>query len=188
MPFSLNVLNAGEVAATGGTSGVVYGINETTTADLRSRVNSFVHVNSTREQPKNGVLMCLNGTGILNSWLRKLVGNLPYDQMNTLAAQAPGGGRGAAVFALRQRGRAHSRKPAGRGQFCTACSSTCTARPHLIRAAQEGIVYALNYGMDIMRASGVQVQTVRAGHANMFLSPVFPRGVRELRQRDAGAL
>jgi len=170
--FSLNVLNAGEVAATGGTSGVVYGINEATTADPRSRVNSFVHVNSTREQPKNGVLMCLNGTGILNSWLRKAVGNISYEQMNTLAAQAPVGAEGLLFLPFGNGAeRILENRPAAASLH--GLQFNVHGQPHLIRAAQEGIVYALNYGMDIMRNSGVQVQKVRAGHANMFLSPVF---------------
>ncbi len=170
--FSLNVLNAGEVAATGGTSGVVYGINETTTADPSSRVNSFVHVNSTREQPKNGMLMCLNGTGILNSWLRKIVGNLPYDQLNTLAAQAPVGAEGLLFLPFGNGAeRILENRPAAAALL--GLQFNIHSQSHVLRAAQEGIVYALNYGMDIMRASGVQVQKVRAGHANMFLSPVF---------------
>ena len=57
-------------------------------------------MNSTPEQPRNGVLMCMNGTGILNSWLRKIVGEMPYDQMNQLAAQAPVGVGGATCSCL----------------------------------------------------------------------------------------
>lgn len=170
--FSLNVLNAGEVAATAGTSGVVYGINETTTADARSRVNSFVHVNSTRERPKNGVLLCLNGTGSLNSWLRKIVGELPYDQLNALAAQAPVGAEGLLFLPFGNGAeRILENRPAAAALH--GLQFNVHGRAHVLRAAQEGIVYALNYGMDIMRAAGVRVRTVRAGHANMFLSPVF---------------
>ena len=170
--FSLNVLNPGEVAATGGTSGVVYGINETNTPDPRSRVNSFVHVNSTSTQPRNGVLMCLNGTGILNSWLRKIVGELPYDRMNQLAAQAPVGAEGL-VFLPFGNGveRILENRPAD--AELRGLNFNIHHQTHMLRAAQEGIVFALNYGMDIMRASGVQVRKVRAGNANMFLSPVF---------------
>jgi xylulokinase len=166
------VLNAGEVAATAGTSGVVYGINETLSADSRSRVNSFVHVNSTLERPKNGVLMCLNGTGILNSWLRRLVGDLPYEQLNQLAAQAPVGAAGLSFLPF---GNGAERILENRPSAASlhGVQFNIHGREHVIRAAQEGIVYALNYGMDIMRSSGVQVQRVRAGHANMFLSPVF---------------
>ena len=170
--FSLNVLNAGEVAATAGTSGVVYGINETATADARSRVNSFVHVNSTREQPKNGVLMCLNGTGILNSWLRKTLGSSTYEELNALAAQAPVGAEGLRFLPFGNGAeRILENRPAAAGLH--GLQFNVHDRTHLSRAAQEGIVYALTYGLDIMRAAGVRAQTVRAGHANMFLSPVF---------------
>jgi xylulokinase len=44
---------------------------------------------------------------------------------------------------------------------------------HLFRATQEGIVFALNYGLNIMQKVGVKVETVKAGRANMFLSPLF---------------
>ncbi|TGE23464.1 xylulokinase [Hymenobacter metallicola] len=170
--FSLNVLQAGEIAATAGTSGVVYGINETMTSDSRSRVNSFVHVNSTPERPKNGVLMCMNGTGILNSWLRKVLGDISYEDMNQLAAQAPVGSDGLTFL------------PFGNGAERILENRQLEAelrglnfnqhgRVHVARAAQEGIVFALNYGVDIMRESGVQVRKVRAGNANMFLSPIF---------------
>ncbi|WP_201743871.1 xylulokinase [Hymenobacter busanensis] len=170
--FSLNVLQPGEIAATAGTSGVVYGISDAPTADPHSRVNAFVHVNSTPEQPRNGVLMCMNGTGILNSWLRKVVGELPYDEMNQLAAQAPIGAAGLQFF------------PFGNGAERILENQPTDAelrglnfnihdRRHVLRAAQEGIVFALVYGLNIMRAAGVQVHTVRAGNANMFLSPVF---------------
>lgn len=170
--FSLNVLNAGEVAATAGTSGVIYGINETVTADARSRVNSFVHVNSTREQPKNGVLMCLNGTGILNSWLRRMLGEVSYEQLNALAAEAPVGAAGLRFLPFGNGAeRILENRPTAAGLH--GLQFNVHGRAHLSRAAQEGIVCALNYGLDIMRAAGVRVQTVRAGRANMFLSPVF---------------
>jgi xylulokinase len=170
--FSLCVLNAGEIAATAGTSGVVYGINETLTPDPQSRINTFLHVNNSRETPRNGVLLCVNGTGILNSWLRKTVGELSYDQMNHLAGLAPIGAEGLAFL------------PFGNGAERILVNRLVDAnlfglnfnvhtQPHLLRSAQEGIVYALNYGIDIMRQTNVGVQKVRAGYANMFLSPVF---------------
>ena len=170
--FSLNVLRAGEVAATAGTSGVVYGINETATADPRSRVNSFVHVNSTPARPKNGVLMCLNGTGILNSWLRKMLATNSYDQLNALAAQAPVGAAGLRFLPFGNGAeRILENRPAAAALH--GLQLNVHGQAHLARAAQEGIVYALNYGLDIMRGTGVRVHTVRAGRANMFLSPVF---------------
>ena len=170
--FSLNVLQPGEVAATAGTSGVVYGISDAPRADPRSRVNAFVHVNSTPAQPRTGVMLCLNGTGSLNGWLRKLVGELSYAQMNALGAQAPIGAENLQFL------------PFGNGAERVLENRPATAelrglrfnthgRAHVLRAAQEGIVFALHYGLDILRATGVPVRRVRAGHANMFLSPLF---------------
>lgn len=170
--FSLNVLQPGEVAATAGTSGVVYGITDAPASDPQSRVNAFVHVNSTTEQPRNGVLMCVNGTGILNSWLRKIVGELPYETMNQLAAQAPVGADGL-LFLPFGNGAERILENRPTEAELHGLSFNIHSRDHVLRAAQEGIVYALHYGMDIMRSMGVPMQTVRAGNANMFLSPVF---------------
>jgi xylulokinase len=170
--FSLNVLQPGEVAATAGTSGVVYGITDAPASDPQSRVNAFVHVNSTIEQPRNGVLMCVNGTGILNSWLRKIVGELPYETMNQLAAQAPVGADGL-LFLPFGNGAERILENRPTEAELHGLSFNIHSRNHMLRAAQEGIVFALHYGMDIMRSMGVPMQTVRAGNANMFLSPVF---------------
>jgi xylulokinase len=170
--FSLNVLQPGEVAATAGTSGVVYGITDAPASDPQSRVNAFVHVNSTIEQPRNGVLMCVNGTGILNSWLRKIVGELPYEIMNQLAAQAPVGADGL-LFLPFGNGAERILENRPTEAELHGLSFNIHSRNHMLRAAQEGIVFALHYGMDIMRSMGVPMQTVRAGNANMFLSPVF---------------
>ena len=170
--FSLNVLQPGEIAATAGTSGVVYGITEAPASDPQSRVNAFVHVNSTAAQPRNGVLMCMNGTGILNSWLRKVVGELSYPEMNQLAAQAPIGAAGLTFLPF---GNGAERILANQPSEAALLGLNLNVhgRAHLLRAGQEGIVYALVYGLEIMRRMGVQVRTVRAGNANMFLSPVF---------------
>jgi xylulokinase len=170
--FSLNVLQPGEVAATAGTSGVVYGISDTLTADPQSRVNTFVHVTNTAQAPRNGVLLCVNGTGILNSWLRKLVGEMPYQQMNELAAQAPIGAEGLTFLPFGNGAERILRNRPGTANLLGLSFNQHTPA-HVLRAAQEGIVFALNYGLDIMRGAGVQVQKVRAGNANMFLSPVF---------------
>ena len=97
--FSLNVLNTGEIAATAGTSGVVYGVIDKPNFDPLSRVNPFIHVNNTNEQNRLGVLLCINGTGILNSWLRKNFGNgLSYDEMNSLAEKIEAGSNGISIL------------------------------------------------------------------------------------------
>jgi len=46
-------------------------------------------------------------------------------------------------------------------------------RAHLWRAGQEGIACALAHGMAILSEVGLDLTRIRAGHSNMFLSPVF---------------
>ena len=142
--LSLNVFEPGEIASTAGTSGVVYGVLGQVRHDPQSRVNPFAHVNHTAQAPRLGVLLCINGTGICNSWVRRMVGDsgMNYPQMNELAASAP--------IDFNQHGKAD-----------------------LMRAAQEGIVFSLMYGIEIMEQMGMTVGRIRAGRANMFLSPVF---------------
>ena len=170
--FSLNVLNRGEVAATAGTSGVVYGINNTAKADKKSRVNSFAHVNNRVGDERIGVLLCVNGTGILNSWLRKMVGNFSYNDMNTEGGKVPIGAEGLTFIPFGNGAeRILENKPSN--AMMHGLNFNQHHQGHLFRAAQEGIVYALQYGLEIMQKMGVETKTVRAGHANMFLSPLF---------------
>jgi xylulokinase len=171
--FSLNVLQPGEIAATAGTSGVVYGITDRRDYDPASRVNSFLHVNHAPAAPRYGTLLCVNGTGILNSWLRKnTASGLGYEQMNQLAASAPVGSDGLVTLPFGNGAERvlENRQP---GASVLNLNFNNHTQAHLLRSAQEGIVFALNYGVDVMKTLGVQPKTVRAGDANMFLSPLF---------------
>ncbi|MFC1650283.1 xylulokinase [Candidatus Latescibacterota bacterium] len=175
--LSLNVLNPGEIAATAGTSGVVYGVGDKVNYDPKSRVNTFVHVNHSAENPVYGILQCVNGTGILNSWLKHNIMSTfretsSYELMNEMASKIKIGSDGLIII------------PFGNGAERTLENNDIGAsihnlnfnthdRAHFLRAAQEGIVFALNYGLEIIRDMGVEISTVRAGNANMFLSPVF---------------
>jgi xylulokinase len=172
--FSLNVLNPGEVAATAGTSGVVYGINDQPGYDPASRVNTFVHVNHTPELVRYGVLLCLNGTGILNSWLKNQAAgaSVSYQQMNDLAANVPVGSDGLFILPFGN-GAERILENKDLGATVTGLDFNRHQQGHLFRAAQEGIVFALNYGLEIMREMGMKIETVRAGYTNMFLSPLF---------------
>jgi len=174
--FSLNVLKPGELATTAGTSGVVYGVTNKANYDERSRVNTFVHVNNTEELPHYGILLCINGTGIMNSWARKnfLSTDTSYNDINKLADEAPIGSDGLIIL------------PYGNGAERTLENKNINAsiyglnfnihsRSHLLRAIQEGIVFALNYGLQIMGNMGVEIKKIRAGNANMFLSPIFKK-------------
>ncbi|MHC4739339.1 MAG: xylulokinase [Planctomycetota bacterium] len=180
--LSINVLNPGEVAATAGTSGVVYGITDKPDFDSKSRVNTFVHVNCSPNEPRYGVLLCLNGTGILNSWLRRILGdNTSYDRMNELAAQAPVGCDGLVILPY---GNGAERTLENRdiGASVYGLNFNTHNTSYLLRAAQEGIVFALNYGLEIMGMMGVQVRAVRAPNANMFLSPLFGKAFATVTQ------
>jgi xylulokinase len=175
--LSLNVLNPGEIATTAGTSGVIYAVHGTPIYDKHSRVNTFVHVNHKKGMPRYGVLMCVNGTGILNRWVRyNLTGSsgneLSYNEMNKLASTAPPGCDGLMIL------------PYGNGAERTLLNKNIEAsihglnfnihrREHFFLAAQEGIVFALNYGLEIMREMGLEIKAAKAGNSNMFLSPLF---------------
>ncbi len=172
--LSLNVFNPGEIASTAGTSGVVYGVNGEVNYDPRSRVNTFAHVNHTDRQTRLGVLLCINGTGILNSWVKRNVApeGMSYAQMNDLAAQVPVGSDGVSILPF---GNGAERMLENKETGCSVCGLNFNlhGKQHIIRAAQEGIVFSFKYGIDIMERMGIPVQKIHAGHANMFLSPVF---------------
>lgn len=171
--WSLNVLEPGEIAATAGTSGVVYGVTDKVSYDPLSRVNSFAHVNHMDPDTRLGVLLCINGTGILNSWLRRhFFGSMSYPEMNTLAASVPVGAEGVRFYPFGNGAERvlQNREPGGE---LKGISFNRHGAAHVLRAAQEGIVFALQYGMEVMQGMGMTLKTVRAGQANMFLSDVF---------------
>ena len=170
--FSLNVLNPSEVAATAGTSGVIYGISEFSDYDEQSRVNTFVHVNNSQTETRNGVLLCINGTGIANAWLKRNTGGLSYETMNSEASKISVESEGVIMLPFGNGSeRIFNNKQLG-GQL-HGLDYNRHNTSHLFRAAQEGIVFSLNYGLEIMKTVGVEAKNIRAGHANMFLSPLF---------------
>jgi xylulokinase len=175
--FSLKVLSPGEIAATAGTSGVVYGVAGRPAFDERSRVNSFAHVTHAPGRPRLGVLLCVNGTGILYRWLRGVLGGAAgaaagYDELNAVAARAPAGCDGLRVFPFGN-GAERTLENRSPGASIRGLDFNRHGLPHLLRAAQEGIVFALQYGLGIMRGMGIVPVTARAGQANLFLSPLF---------------
>lgn len=174
--FSLGVLDPGQVAATAGTSGVIYAVSDADVYDEKSRINTFLHVNDTPEQKRNGVLVCLNGTGILYSWLKRLLSDdsasISYEEMNRLATQVATGSDGLQFY------------PFGNGAERILENRQINAnilnldfnhhrRAHLIRAGMEGIVFALNLGFEILKSYNVPFNTISAGNSNLFLSKTF---------------
>ena len=172
--LSLNVFEPGEIAATAGTSGVVYGVNGSVNFDPQSRVNTFAHVNHTNKQTRLGVLLCINGTGILNAWTRRniMLEGLSYGDMNKIAQSIPVGCDGVSVLPF---GNGAERVLGNRNVGCSihGFNFNIHNRNHLARAVQEGIVFSFKYGMDVMVEMGMEISKIHAGNANMFLNPVF---------------
>lgn len=171
--LSLNVFNPGEIASTAGTSGVVYGVLGNVNYDKKSRVNTFAHVNHTEKQTRLGVLLCINGTGILNAWVhRNITPEVGYAEMNDLAATVPIGSEGVTVIPF---GNGAERVLENKEIGCSfnGVNFNKHSRAHLVRAAQEGIVFSFCYGMEIMQQMGMDIHKIHAGKANMFLSPLF---------------
>lgn len=171
--LSLNVFNPGEIASTAGTSGVVYGVLGEVGYDKKSRVGTFAHVNYTDIQTRLGVLLCINGTGCLNSWIhRNVAPELSYAEMNELAAKAPIGSDGVSIIPF---GNGAERVLENRETGCNIHGINFNKhnRAHIIRAAQEGIVFSFCYGMEVMQDMGMDIHNIHAGKANMFLSQLF---------------
>ena len=172
--LSLGVLEPGEIASTAGTSGVVYGILGNVAYDPKSRVNTFAHVNHTMEHTRLGVLLCINGTGILNSWLRRniLPSAISYDEMNDIASSVPIGADGLSILPF---GNGAERVLENHAPGCSlhGLNFNLHHRGHILRAAQEGIAFAFKYGIEVMEQMGMEVKRIHAGCANMFLSPLF---------------
>lgn len=172
--LSLNVFNPGEIASTAGTSGVVYGVLGDVNYDKRSRVNTFAHVNYTEDVNRLGVLLCINGTGILNAWIRRTVApeGISYSEMNEIMSSIPIGSEGVTIIPF---GNGAERVLENKEIGCSihGVNFNKHGKAHIMRAAQEGIVFSFCYGMEIMQQMGMDIKKIHAGKANMFLSDIF---------------
>lgn len=170
--LSLGVLEPGEIATTAGTSGVIYAVTDQRYFDPLSRVNTFAHVNHGKER-RLGILLCINGTGISNRWIKQMTDpSLSYGEMDDKAYEIPVGAEGLLFL------------PFGNGAERVLCNTYLGAhmenidlnihqKPHLYRAVHEGIAFSFRYGLDIMREGGTAAKVVKAGKANMFLNKTF---------------
>ena len=171
--LSLNVLNPGEVAATAGTSGVIYGVSDQLAYDKQSRVNTFAHVNYAEAQKRMGVLLCINGVGSMYRWMKSILGGSEsYLQMNSKAAEAPPGSDGLLVLPFGNGAERMLNNKIISAQFSQIDLNIHT-QAHVLRAVQEGIAFAFRYGLDIMRENGMHPTVIRAGKNNLFLSELF---------------
>jgi xylulokinase len=171
--FSLNVLDPGELAATAGTSGVIYGVTDELTVDPASRVNVFAHVNHSERHKRLGVLLCVNGTGIANAWIKRMIGDsVTYKEMDRLAKSVPIGSDGLCIIPF---GNGPERMLGNLdiGASLHGLDFNRHTKAHFCRAVQEGIAFALHHGMQVMKSMGMNIRNIRAGHSNMFQSDVF---------------
>lgn len=172
--LSLNVFNPGEIASTAGTSGVVYGISDEVSYDSQSRVNIFAHVNYTPNLNRLGIMHCVNGTGILNAWMRRTVApeGITYSEMNDMMEKVPVGSDGVSIIPF---GNGAERILENREIGCSihGVNFNKHGKAELMRAAQEGIVFSFCYGMEVMKGLGMNLNKIHAGKANMYLSPIF---------------
>ncbi len=180
--LSLNVLEPGEVAATAGTSGVIYGVSDQLCYDKASRINTFAHVNHQQDAIRTGVLLCINGTGIFNRWIKQLTGNQhTYAELNAMAATIPEGSNGLMALPF---GNGAERMLNNKivGAHFSQVNLNLHSTAHMVRAVQEGIAFSMRYGLDIMRENGMYPSVVRAGKANLFLSEVFTAAFASVNQ------
>jgi xylulokinase len=171
--LSLHVMHPGEVAATAGTSGVIYAVGDQLQYDTQSRVNSFAHVNHTANNPRIGTLLCINGTGILNRWVKNNIGlSTDYNKINAIAEKVEVGSNGISILPF---GNGAERMLGNRiiGAQVHGLDLGIHTSAHIYRAAQEGIAFAFKYGMNILAANNLKPSVIRAGKANLFLSSVF---------------
>lgn len=181
--LSLNVFNVGEVATTGGTSGVMYAVTDSIQTKECARVNNFVHVNYERDQKRIGKLLCVNGAGIQYRWLLNNLDVKNYTEMNALASTIPEGSEGLVIL------------PFGNGAERMLLNKTIGTqilhldlnrhhKGHLCRAALEGIAFSFVYGFEIMRSDGVQPKVIRTGNDNLFRSDIFAETIATLIQSE----
>ncbi|HUX93660.1 MAG TPA: FGGY family carbohydrate kinase [Ignavibacteriaceae bacterium] len=172
--FSLNILQPGEIASTAGTSGVVYGISEKIKYDIKGRVNTFAHVNHTKELKRLGILLCINGTGISNSWIRKMLfdSSVSYEEINHLADEIKIGS-GDITFLPFGNGAERMLSNKELGSSFSGLNFNIHNKKHLVRSVVEGVAFSFYYGINILKELSVNPKVIRAGMANMYLSKIF---------------
>lgn len=182
--LSLGVMNPGQIAATGGTSGVVYAISGKTGTKEPTRINSFAHTNHSAGDPRIGKLLCINGTGIQYSWIKnELSGELSYDRMNRMAETIPVGSEGLRILPFGN-GAERMLENCDRGSQILRLNFNQHKAPHIFRAALEGIAFSFVYGMEILKKEGVELSSIKAGNDNLFRAGIFSGTIATLTQSN----
>lgn len=182
--LSLNVFNPGEVAATGGTSGVVYAVTDSLSVKESARVNNFAHVNYKKgANPRIGKLLCINGAGIQYRWLLNNLSVNSYEEMNNLASEIPVGSDGVCVIPFGN-GAERMLNNTEIGTRIVNLNLNNHHKGHICRAALEGIAFSFIYGMEIMKSDGITPNVIRAGNDNLFRSEIFANTVATLIEQE----
>ncbi|PXY42200.1 carbohydrate kinase [Flavobacterium cheongpyeongense] len=176
--LSLNVLRPGEVAATGGTSGVFYAVTETNSGNS-TRVNNFVHVNYSESNPRVGKLLNINGAGIQYRWMRNNTGNESYEEMNEKASQVNVGSQGLVVIPFGN-GAERMFNNKNIGSHILNLNFNIHSNAHLYRASLEAIAFSFVYGMECLKDDNAKINVIRAGNDNLFRSEIFSNTVATL--------
>ena len=177
--LSLNVFKHGEVAATGGTSGVLYAVTDTLKSKESSRINHFAHVNYTNHKPTVGKLLNINGAGIQYRWLLNNCSEDTYEGMNLKASGVPIGSDGVVVIPFGNGAERMLKNKNIGTHFCNLNLNVHTDA-HLFRAALEGIAFSFVYGMEILKNDNAEINVIRAGNDNLFRSEIFANTVATL--------
>lgn len=177
--LSLNVFNHGEVAATGGTSGVIYAVTNVLKSKESSRINHFAHVNYSKENTSVGKLLCINGAGIQYRWLRNNIGTDTYETMNRKASKIAVGSDGVVVIPFGN-GAERMFNNKNIGTHFSNLNLNQHNHGHLYRAALEGIAFSFVYGMEILKNDNAIINVIRAGNDNLFRSEIFSNTVATL--------
>jgi len=181
--LSLNVLKNGEVAATGGTSGVVYAVTNKLKSKESTRINHFAHVNYSNNNKLIGKLLCINGAGIMYKWLKKNTSASSYEEMNNSADKIPIGSNGLVVIPFGNGSeRMFNNKNIGTHFF--NLNLNIHSESHLYRASLEAIAFSFVYGIEIMKDDGTQIKIIKAGNDNLFKSDIFSNTVSTLINHD----
>lgn len=182
--LSLNVFNPGEVAATGGTSGVVYAVTDSLSVKESARVNNFAHVNYSKgADARIGKLLCINGAGIQYRWLLNNLGVDSYEEMNNLASEISVGSDGVCLIPF---GNGAERMLNNKeiGTRIVNLNLNNHHKGHMCRAALEGIAFSFVYGMEILKSDGIKSKLIRAGNDNLFRSEIFANTVATLIEQE----
>jgi len=145
--LSLNVLKPGQVAATGGTSGVVYALTDKARADEKSRINAY-------------------------RWIKEQFGAESYSAMEQQAERIPVGSEGLRILPFGN-GAERLLENLETGAQINNLQLNIHKAGHFYRAGLESIAFAFAYGLEMMMPLMGETDTIRAGNDNLFQSDVF---------------